>query len=78
MIDSNKKALSNAPIIINVNGVDYSRTTDANGKSTLNIKLMEGSYTITAKYNGDDYYKPSTLKNTVTVNKKVTTLKGMI
>ena len=75
LLDNNKKAISNAQIIINVNGVDYERTTDNSGKATLNINLKEGIYTITTKYDGNDYYKSSSI-NTVTVNKKSTFLKA--
>ena len=69
LLDNNKKALANTPITINVNGVDYERTTDANGKVTLNINLNEGKYTITTKYNGNDYYKSSSTSNIIFVKK---------
>jgi predicted outer membrane repeat protein len=39
-------------VTFNVNGVTYTRTTDANGKAALNINLGPGDYTITTEYNG--------------------------
>ena len=39
-------------VTFNVNGVTYTRTTDANGKAALNINLGPGDYTITTEYKG--------------------------
>ncbi len=38
-------------VTFNINGVLYTRTTDANGYATLKINLGPGEYTITAMYN---------------------------
>jgi len=43
--------LSGADIIFNVNGVFYTRTSDVNGQSKLNINLQAGEYIITSTYN---------------------------
>ena len=36
----------------NINGVFYTRTSDANGYVKMNINLPPGTYTVTAEYNG--------------------------
>ena len=67
MLDNQNKAIKNAAITINVGGANYICNTDNNGKATLNINLKEGIYTITSKYNGDDYYKKSIIKNSLII-----------
>ena len=37
---------------LNINGVFYTRTTNASGYMNMNINLPPGSYTVTAEYNG--------------------------
>ena len=39
-------------VTFNINGVFYTRQTDANGIAKLNINLNPGDYIITAEYNG--------------------------
>ena len=39
-------------VTFNVNGVTYTRTTDANGKAALNINLGPDEYSITTEYKG--------------------------
>lgn len=39
-------------VTFNINGVFYTRQTDANGIAKLNINLPKGNYTITAEYEG--------------------------
>lgn len=51
------KDVSNNPIVgenvvININGVDYTRTTNENGLASIAINLNPGNYSVTAKYNG--------------------------
>ena len=51
------KDVANHPIVgekltININGVDYTRTTNENGLASIAINLDPGDYPITAKYNG--------------------------
>ncbi len=50
LIDGEGKALADAKITFNINGVFYDRTTDANGTAKLNINLMPGEYIITSEY----------------------------
>ena len=50
-----------------VNGVDYQRTTGSDGLAKLNIRLWTGEYTIQAWYSGDEFYRGSSIINTITV-----------
>ena len=50
LVDGQGKAIANAPIIFNINGVFYNRITDNNGDAKLNINLMPGEYIITSVY----------------------------
>ena len=50
-----------------VNGVDYQRTTESDGLAKLNIRLWTGEYTIQAWYSGDEFYRGSSIINTITV-----------
>ena len=47
-LDSNSNVLANPKINFNINGVIYTRTTDANGTAKLNINLAPNNYTITS------------------------------
>lgn len=45
--------VENASVIINLNGVNYTRFTDSNGVASLAINLIPGNYSISAFYNYD-------------------------
>jgi hypothetical protein len=62
LVDGKGKALANTNVTMNINGVFYTRTTDANGTARLNINLNSGNYTITAE--GPDGLK---ISNNITV-----------
>ena len=47
-LDANGKALANKNVTFNINGVFYTRSTDANGQAKLSINLRPGNYTLTA------------------------------
>ena len=61
LLDGTGKPLANEKISFNINGVFYTRTTDADGIAKLNINLQAGKYIITSSYNGLN------IANTVTV-----------
>ena len=42
--------ISNAPVSVNINGVDYNKTTDDNGKISIPLDLKVGSYSVTASF----------------------------
>lgn len=52
LVDGQGKAYANQSVSFNINGVFYTRMTDANGEAKLNINLMAGKYIITSSYNG--------------------------
>ena len=47
-LDTNGNILKNTPVIFNINGVFYTRTTNENGVAKMNINLNPGEYIITA------------------------------
>ena len=48
ILDGQGNPLANANVTFNINGVMYTRTTNANGTAKLNINLNSGKYTLTA------------------------------
>ena len=50
LVDGQGKAISGLNITFNINGVFYHRTTNADGVTKLNIRLMPGEYIITSMY----------------------------
>lgn len=65
--DSDGNYLSDQKITINLNGKDYTRTTDVNGTAKMNINLNEGNYNITAIFNGTDDYPSCNTSNIITI-----------
>lgn len=53
--DDGTPAKANERVTFNINGVFYTRYTDANGYAKLNINLIPGDYIITAEYKGLHY-----------------------
>ena len=63
--------LANKTVKLNINGNTYTRTTDANGKVNLAIKLSaEKTYTITASFDGDEEYNKTSGKASIVVKRK--------
>ena len=50
LVDGQGKAIFGVNITFNINGVFYHRTTNADGVTKLNIRLMPGEYIITSMY----------------------------
>ena len=61
VVDGQGKALANAKVTFNINGVFYHKTTDENGTAKLNINLMAGEYIITSQYS------QATISNKITI-----------
>ena len=55
-------------VTFNINGVFYTRTTNATGQAKLNINLQPGDYIITAEYNGCKVSNDITVKPVLTAN----------
>ena len=62
-VDGTGSPLANTNVTYNINGVFYTRMTNASGVARLNINLLEGTYILTA-YNPSD---ESRLSNTINV-----------
>ena len=54
--DSDMNPISNNNITININGVNYIKTTDLDGKASLNINLNPGKYLANIYFLGNDEY----------------------
>ena len=71
--DVNDNPLSNQTLVFNINGVDYTKTTDDGGSTSMAINLVPGSYLTNIKFLGNDKYLPANK----TVNIKVlSTIEG--
>ena len=66
--DKNGQPIANAKIKININGVDYDRTTGANGQTSIALGIPAGNYTATVEYNGIKRESDVVIKSTVTGN----------
>ena len=50
VVNGKGRLISGVDVKFNINGVDYSRTTDSNGVASININLGAGNYTIKCSY----------------------------
>lgn len=55
--DQNNKPITNENVIININGKDYTKLTNAYGRAALKIGLSPSYYSFNIKFKGNDYYK---------------------
>lgn len=71
LVDENGNPVANKTINIGYNGITLNRTTDANGKASVQINLANaGSYTFAVVFLGDKDYNASMAVYTLKVNKK--------
>ena len=59
LTDEFNMPLANKSVVLTVNGISYVRVTDNDGVVSLNINLNEGTYYISAVFNGDKDYRHS-------------------
>ena len=68
--DSYGTPLAKKTVTIALNGKTYTKTTDANGKVSLQIKLpSEKTYILTATFNGDEEYNKTSAKANIAVKR---------
>ena len=65
--DSGNNPLDNESLVFSINGQDYKRTTNIDGKASLAINLIPGSYVANINFLGNDKYSPSSKKVNVDV-----------
>jgi len=63
--DSRNNPLANQSVIINVAGVNYTRTTDVNGTASIAIGLISGQYNVTTIVGNNTVYSTVTVLPTV-------------
>ena len=63
--DSRNNPLANQSVIINVAGVNYTRTTDVNGTASIAISLISGQYNVTTIVGNNTVYSKITVLSTV-------------
>ena len=65
LTDENGTALGNKPIVISVNGVNYTKNTSDEGIAYLGIELRPGTYTITSTYGNNTITNTATILSTL-------------
>lgn len=72
-VDSKGNPLANTAVTFNINGVMYTRTTNASGWAKLNINLNAGEYIITAinPFNGEFHSNNVTVLSALTNNSDI-------
>ena len=65
--------LPNQMIIFEINGRNYTRTTDENGLANLTINLNVGTYDVNYYYYGDEIFDGSFVSSKLTVNPRIKT-----
>ena len=71
LTDYQGKPIVNATIYFNINGVNYARTTDANGTASIALNLESGAYPVIVAYNGSASYSKISKNITVTINPSI-------
>jgi len=72
LTDINGNPIANTNVTININGQNYTRTTDENGIASIALNLNQGIYNVTVLFNGTDNYNPSETNNTIEIKTTIT------
>ena len=67
LMDISNNPLANQKAIVNINGVNYTKTSDNNGIISLTIRLKSGFYTINTIFGQTPLYMASEKSNTIEV-----------
>lgn len=68
-VDNNQRVKDE--VTFNINGKSYTRKAEDDGLYKLNINLPEGTYNIKAEFTGNELFNPSSIENTITINKPI-------
>ena len=68
LTDYKGNAISGAKITIEINGVEYTRTTNDNGTASMAVNLNSARYDVTVSYGNDSINSSVTIKSTVEGN----------
>ena len=68
LTDTNGDPISGEDVGININGVNYTRTTDAKGKASMALGLPSKVYDVTVSCMGESVQSTVTIKDTVSAN----------
>ena len=71
LTDFQGKPIVNATIYFSINGVNYAKTTDANGTASIGLNLESGAYPVIVAYNGSANYSKISKNITVTINPSI-------
>jgi hypothetical protein len=67
--DANGTPIKNKQLTITLNGKDYNKTTDSNGKVSLDVNLKPNTYNASVKFLGDDDFTSSQADTLVKIEK---------
>lgn len=67
LTDSNNNVLTNKTVNIFINSIKYTRTTDNDGKFSLNLELNSGKYLTSLEFDGDNKYNYSSKEISVNI-----------
>lgn len=72
-LTSNGTPLASKPVSIAVNGLNYNKTTDSQGRANIYIKLTKGTYDVSFFFAGDEDYAASNGTAKMTVKSPIKT-----
>lgn len=72
-LTSDDKPLASKTVSVMINGVSYTRTTDVDGKASVDVDLKKGSYKATFNYLGDNATTEATATAEITISEPVKT-----
>ena len=67
--DMNGNPIKNKPVTISLNGKSYNKTTDSNGKVSLDINLKPNTYKVSVKFLGDDVFNSAETNSLIKIKK---------
>ncbi len=66
-----KKPIAKATIKITIDGKTYAKTTNSNGKVSMDLNFKSGKYTVTTTFDGTKTYEKKSVKSTVTIKSTI-------